>query len=273
MAMELVTQLPYDHPYRWDGSLFGGPRLWRPNTLGSSLALWLDAEDSASVILNGSTVSQWSDKSGNGRNAIQGTAANQPTYLLSAINGKPALSFATSNMLFNTSMPIDDPFSFFAVASSTGTTAGQYYCMMRINYTDPVNLTAHGFIGSYAGDFSTFFGNGITWNDVNPNTPLTSVATTKLLSVVNAGATATPFVNGVAQNTKVGTMAAAIGYFLGTNAALAQAWTGQMAEIVIISSAVSESNRQILEGYLAWKWGLVSNLPSTHPFKLLPPTV
>jgi hypothetical protein len=78
MPMELVRQLPYDHPYRWDGSTFGGPKLWRPNQL--ALSLWLDAEDSASITLNGSTVSQWSDKSGNGRHATQGTAASQPTY-------------------------------------------------------------------------------------------------------------------------------------------------------------------------------------------------
>lgn len=78
MPMEIVRQLPYDHPYRWDGTLFGGPKLWRPNELGSSLAMWLDAEDTSTITLNGTTVSQWADKSGNGRNAAQPTAVNQP---------------------------------------------------------------------------------------------------------------------------------------------------------------------------------------------------
>ena len=27
------------------------------------------------------------------------------------------------------------------------------------------------------------------------------------------------------------------------------------------------------EGYLAWKWGLVSNLPSGHPYKNSRPTI
>ncbi|MFM5944980.1 MAG: hypothetical protein ACKO9G_16710, partial [Dolichospermum sp.] len=42
-----------------------------------STDLWLDAADSSTITLNGSTVSQWNDKSGNGRNAIQATATNQ----------------------------------------------------------------------------------------------------------------------------------------------------------------------------------------------------
>lgn len=84
MPMEIVRQLPYDHPYRWDGTLFGGPKLWRPNALAGSLALWLDAEDTASITLNGMTVSQWSDKSGNERHATQPTAASQPTWATGA---------------------------------------------------------------------------------------------------------------------------------------------------------------------------------------------
>lgn len=42
--------------------------------------MWLDASDSSSVTTSGSSVSAWNDKSGNGNNATQATAANQPTY-------------------------------------------------------------------------------------------------------------------------------------------------------------------------------------------------
>jgi len=52
---------------------------WTPNLISS--ALWLDAADTSTVTLNGSTVSQWADKSGNGRNVVQATAANQPIYV------------------------------------------------------------------------------------------------------------------------------------------------------------------------------------------------
>lgn len=60
--------------------IFGGGARgpWTPAQLQT--ALWLDAADASTVTLNGSTVSQWSDKSGNGRNATQSTAASQPAY-------------------------------------------------------------------------------------------------------------------------------------------------------------------------------------------------
>ena len=40
--------------------------------------MWLDGADTSSMTFSGSTITQWSDKSGNGKNA---TATGTPTYL------------------------------------------------------------------------------------------------------------------------------------------------------------------------------------------------
>lgn len=65
---------------------------------------WWDAADAATItISSGSSVSQWNDKSGNGRNAVQGTLAKQPTLQSGAYNGRSALRFspgAQTNMTF-----------------------------------------------------------------------------------------------------------------------------------------------------------------------------
>ncbi len=55
-----------------------GRPAWTPSLIQT--ALWLDAADTNTITLNGSTVSQWNDKSGNGRNAVQATASNQPGW-------------------------------------------------------------------------------------------------------------------------------------------------------------------------------------------------
>lgn len=55
-------------------------RLLTPIFLGSRLALWLDADDFSTITLNGSTVSQWRDKSGNGRHVSQNNASAQPEF-------------------------------------------------------------------------------------------------------------------------------------------------------------------------------------------------
>lgn len=74
------------------------PRLLRPKATGfsprsiSGLAAWYDASNASSITLNGSTVSQWNDLSGNGQHQVQGTASLQPTYSATNANGKPALT-------------------------------------------------------------------------------------------------------------------------------------------------------------------------------------
>lgn len=74
------------------------PRLLRPRATGfspksiSGLAAWYDASVASSITLNGSTVSQWSDLSGNSRHQLQATASLQPTYNASGLNGKGTLT-------------------------------------------------------------------------------------------------------------------------------------------------------------------------------------
>jgi hypothetical protein len=46
---------------------------------------------------------------------------------------------------------------------------------------------------------------------------------------------------------------------------------GSISEIVVTSTALSQENRQRLEGYLAHKWGMADQLPSTHPYATNPP--
>jgi hypothetical protein len=58
----------------------------------AGLAAWYDASNTASITLNGSTVSQWSDLSGSGRHQVQATASLQPNYSATNANGKPALT-------------------------------------------------------------------------------------------------------------------------------------------------------------------------------------
>jgi hypothetical protein len=48
---------------------------------------------------------------------------------------------------------------------------------------------------------------------------------------------------------------------------------GFVGEVVYTNTAISTADRQRLEGYCAWKWGLEASLPAGHPFRNIPPTV
>ena len=73
---------------------------WNPKTYGG-LELWLDSNDSETITLNGGTVSQWDDKSGNDYHVSQGTASNQPTLTSNVLNGRDVLRFDESDWLEN----------------------------------------------------------------------------------------------------------------------------------------------------------------------------
>jgi len=79
----------------------------------SGLALWLDP--SQGITLNSGAVSQWDDKSGNGNDAAQATAANQPLYKTApdGINSAPALLFdgANDNLAVPANAPLADQFA------------------------------------------------------------------------------------------------------------------------------------------------------------------
>jgi hypothetical protein len=66
----------------------------------SGLQLWLDASDASSVSVDGSNnVSEWRDKSGNVRHAVQATALLRPAYISAAKNGLNAIRNAASGAL------------------------------------------------------------------------------------------------------------------------------------------------------------------------------
>ena len=92
----------------------------------ADLALWLDASDETTITESGGSVSQWSDKSGNGNHATQGTGANQPTTG-GTLNGKNALTFVgTDPNFFSLTSDISrsNGYTVFFVGENTNTANG-----------------------------------------------------------------------------------------------------------------------------------------------------
>jgi len=67
--------------------------------------------------------------------------------------------------------------------------------------------------------------------------------------------------------------AAATGFQIGGRHASGAAYGNKyISEVVGCNTKLSTDDRQKLEGYLAWKWGLESDLPVGHPYKNAAPT-
>ena len=284
--MSLFRNLPYDHPYRWDGTLFGGPKLWRPDELGASLSLWLDAEDTSTITLNGSNVSQWSDKSGNNNHAVQAIAVSQPAYLSTGFNGKPAVSMDGSDDFFivphadSLNMQVGQSIQavlFQQDESGTGFRLWQKGEGVGVFGNNYFASPAAGI--SIAGAFSTSY--TIPYTPGTPRIMLGTWDETIIFSFVD-GALNTPLNvnNGTISNEGIipsptpssSTDALNIGRRDNPSGSLGS-FQGLFCEIVFCSGTASTADRQKLEGYLAWKWGLEANLPADHPYKSTPPLV
>lgn len=274
--------------WKWGG--IPQSRLWTPADIGAALALWLDANDASTITLNGSTVSQWSDKSGNNRHVSQATTANQPTYLSTGFNGKPALSFdgVDDFMPMNNVLAIGNSqaasLSSFAVFNfSSAPAVNRFVFRGGAGGSPSLNTDYAVFVGS--ADSLYRFGTGSSTDStawqVLP-TPLASADQLIFSGVMAAssGTTGTKasYMNGTLRasgNYAIKGPAAteaAIGALINAGAGSAF-FQGNMTEVIMTTSALSTQDRQRTEGYLAHKWGLSANLPVDHPYRTVAPTV
>jgi hypothetical protein len=84
------------------------------------LVLWLDAGDSASLVVADGRVVEWHDRSSFAHRAVQTDARHRPTRIDSAVNGRPAVRFAGGQFLnlgqpTTLDLPPGTPFAIVAV--------------------------------------------------------------------------------------------------------------------------------------------------------------
>jgi hypothetical protein len=250
-------------------------RLLTPDKIpGINIAAWFSTMESGSVILDGTTASQWSDISGNNRHATQATKAKQPTYTPDGLNGKPVLTFdgvddeiRTGNIFSGAT-----DFSVASVFRRSGTSG----TMLAMGLNDGNNYTY---------DLSTRvdFANSVRIIHRQPgdarSSPANSVVGDAFVTVSTRGSSVIlDTFNGV--NAVVQSPPAVPSQPTFAQSALAIGaggssgfFNGLVSEIVITGSVLSTTDRQQLEGYLAWRRGLQANLANNHPFKFSPPYI
>ena len=241
----------------------------------SGCQLWLDAADPSVVIKSGTTVTAWNDKSGNGNN---GTASGSPVLLANSINGSyPSIYF-------------DGASSIAGATVNSGTTLTAF-CILQ---TTDANLNTNGRLLSLSAPgrndydnvqscipYDQFNNAQINTNRGNTGTPQVvynvPVGTSALVATIFDGNTSNIFyANGslyvtataASWNQSFSITTYCIGNAINPNGAW---YKGRIGEIILYSTALTNPQRQQVEGYLAWKWGLQVNLPQTHPYKLFPP--
>jgi hypothetical protein len=286
----LSTGLPTSHPYYNNGITHS----FVPPSL-AYCSLWLDAADMSTLytsesgvlttpaVNNGDLVGTWLDKSGFNNYAYSTGAGNIPQLNLNAINGKSTIRTSSGNFMSLVigaadRLPLD-------------ANAGTYFTVSRTTLTTPSNeqvIFGYGTIDSnpnrnrmrqvfYSNTntlaFDTTQSNRVTDATVLSNT-VVMMSATQNSTTTSGWRNGNPFSGPVPTNetmqigtggTRIGTIGA--GYDYNTDVRQ-DFFEGDLAEIIVFNSVLSTAQRQQVEGYLAWKWGLQASLPSTHPYAL-----
>jgi hypothetical protein len=235
----------------------------------AGIQAWFDGSDSSTVTLSGTTVTQWRDKSGfgNNTNARGGTT----TFTTNAINGLSALSFNNSWFTgpFATTFSGNQVRALAVASLTTGSGAyGRIFSIGRPGVND-FNATDTTFLFCRNTGQNLMVGRNGSYLTVN----LPAYSTPFLAQSGHNAATESIGLNGTltpsTQNTGVAGNFNVTSYGIGTNANSGDAtyWAGFIAEIIYYTTNLSTTQIQLLEGYLAWKWGLQGLLPSGHPWK------
>jgi hypothetical protein len=248
------------------------PPSWTPFLI-PLLTLWLDAADNTTIAFSsGSNITTWTDKS-TGLSASNTNGGSQPAYATASQNGKNTVYYDAASSIRWLDIP----------AFSWGTTSRSCFFVMK-NIAGAVNS------GSSLGGYPHWF-----WDRVNGNNPnvWTLIGWTNvrlggadstysfplnqyvIYELVYSSSTLTQYLTGTqtqSYSTYSSFYDATNGYRLGAinngddGYPYPYRWWGNIAEVALFSRALSTSERQQMEGYLAWKWGIQSSLPSGHPY-------
>ena len=247
----------------------------------SGCALWLDANDSSTLSLSGSSVLQWNDKSGNGLNVSKNASYSAPTYSATGLNSRPTLTFSTS-MLQTASINPNTTLtrngtdsSLFFVVTITSDGAGVYGTLYGISITDD-----HYILRTPWADSSKY------WDCADRVQYIATTNGTYIFSLVRSGSSMTMYMNGtsVASNLSASSTVTSTSQNLNIGVGLfsrAEWFRSALSEFIIYKTGTDTNQRQAVEGYLAQKWGLTGSLPANHPYKTaavyatynLPPTL
>ena len=264
---------------------------WTPALL--STALWLDAADASTVTTVSGAVSQWNDKSGNGRNATQATAGNRPATGTATLNGRNVIRYDAT----------DDFLSLSNTADLTSATAFYFFGVRRSSVAAAADtVTARSFLagvtntyligadssGSISNETTVFLAGPDSSSSgfSAPRSGATSTGYTRSANAAeiyhvfgkNAGTRFGARVNGstVTSFAEAGTGGdrapnicnpALTGFNVGGSGGASNGAIVDFAEMLVLTTAPTLDNTQRIEGYLAHKWGLTASLPAGHPYK------
>ena len=234
----------------------------------SNLILWVDGSDplnNGAAPANGTALTTWFDKSGNSNNM---TALVNGTYASNSQNGRGTITFTSSVYRSAiTNIPYYPADAYIVVRVNSASTANDICGVCQLNADNFNSLTF--------GEYSTSkWHNGSSGFSRTPNAVASVTETSTSFLIMSWSIANNNFYiyrNGVqimVTSSYSWTPTASVIFSLGTRVDVnaGNRLQGSIAEAVLYTTQLNTTNRQQVEGFLAWKWGLQTQLPSNHPY-------
>lgn len=224
--------------------------------------LWLDADDSSTIIESSDLVHRWNDKSGKGNDATQGTGLAQPATNATTQNSKNVLDFDGGDYLSVSSLAsvmsgADKPVTLFHVTRATDISVSQYIIIWGRD-TSSAPLYGNRYESSSIEVIKR--DDAATLKSDSGGTPVNNVF--NIISDSNTGTASTVNLNGAevisAGDIDVGTTTLD-NFTVGAsdrNGSVSLNLTGSIAEIIIYDRALSAAEIASVQTYLSPKWGI-----------------
>lgn len=215
----------------------------------------------AGVTSSGGLVSSWADQSGNGNNAVNATSGQQPSLISNAVAGKPALRFdGIDDSLISVTGALtgNTPHTIFLVSKFTSASAFAggavlYSGTAGGNQNSTLGSQKDGrlWVGGYGEDDATPYSNSA--GDLASNVGTTQFRLTeKLYSAGNFKGylDGVKVIDGNGATYNLGNTETGVGRQFDTGTYYA----GDIAEVLIYNTALSDSDRTAVEAYIAGRY-------------------
>jgi len=255
---------------------FRSAELWTPAEIVSGLEAWYDASDASTITESAGQVSQWDDKSANGRD-LTTVGSNTPEWGLGAqINGMNVMHYASTLDQMDIDIASVDMTEYCLLGVGEPKAAGDWPAMgyvAKTDLTDSIdarlqNDAIDGRI-NHAIKFDNVAYNLTSAEDVAIRDDVPFV-----LATWYDGADGVARVNGGAVSVTNTNFPDSATFTMnkirvGRTSNTPRNYQG---ECIILSTSNIALIRRI-EGYLAWKWGLQASLATGHQYKSNPPRI
>ena len=225
----------------------------------AGLKVWLKAGAGVTTTATGDSVTSWADQSGNGNNATQTTAGDEPVYVANAIGGQPALQFNGSTSFLtlpkaSTIGILNSNYEIFIVAKTSSSAIQFLIAGATEQFEVHLNAPAAG-TASVAGvrfipTASEYIDEGspTQYADGSPHIFDASASTTNGIIRVDGveGGDSTGNMQGSTDST----------IYLGCRSSKVLFLDGDIAEVLIYNTVLSNADRVLVESYLASKYGI-----------------